>query len=141
MTDVRVRDFVEAVYDGVDDGFANLRTLPPVEQTFLPLSDSGALEAFVGASDESVATSARRWTCAVAIRREDRLMYVEPRLQPGDKVHCPHCRRWHAVVAMHREGTDYTKQMLFFACRGQQYYAGQIATVSRHETRPGSPEN
>ena len=73
---------------------------------------------------------------------DDHGMWVEPiRLEPGHEVHCPHCRRWHAVVAMHREGTDYTKQMLFFACRGQQYYAGQIATVSGHETRPGSPEN
>src|SRR5437773_9710282 len=43
---VRVRDFVAIVFDGLD-GFANVRTLPPVEQAFVRLQDADALEAFV----------------------------------------------------------------------------------------------
>ena len=34
------------------------------------------------------------------------------------------------------EGMDYTRPMLYWwECRGLQYYAGQIGTASRHETR------
>jgi hypothetical protein len=58
-----------------------------------------------------------------------------PPLHPGDKLHCPHCRRWHLVSATHSEGTEYTRRMLFWQCRGAQYYAGNIGTTSRHETR------
>jgi hypothetical protein len=43
---IRARDFVQAVYDGVD-GYLNVRTLPPIEQTFVPIPDVDALEAFV----------------------------------------------------------------------------------------------
>jgi hypothetical protein len=64
--DVRVRDFLGAVYDGVE-GFANVRTLPPVEQTFVPVHDADGLEAFVKP-------------------RRDRNCYlgVAARLSPGD---------------------------------------------------------
>ncbi|MEP7308204.1 MAG: phage/plasmid primase, P4 family [Acidobacteriota bacterium] len=43
---LRAREFIAAVFDGVD-GFLNVRTLPPVEQTFVPIADFDALEAFV----------------------------------------------------------------------------------------------
>jgi hypothetical protein len=36
---------------------------------------------------------------------------------------------------MNATGTEYTRLMLFWHCRGGQYYAGQIGTTSRHETR------
>jgi hypothetical protein len=33
------------------------------------------------------------------------------------------------------EGTEYRRQMLYWECGGQRYYAGQIGTLSRHEAR------
>ncbi len=59
-------------------------------------------------------------------------------LQPGDELRCPHCHRWHPVIAGHTEGTNYTVRMRYFACRGLRYYAGQQSQVSRHPTRPGA---
>lgn len=56
-------------------------------------------------------------------------------LRPGHELHCPHCHRWHLVLLKHSEGTEYTKQMLMWECRGGSYYAGQIGTVSRFPTR------
>jgi hypothetical protein len=43
---VRGRDFVAAVFDGLE-GFINVRTLPPVEQAFIPIDQPAALEDFV----------------------------------------------------------------------------------------------
>lgn len=43
---VRGRDFIAAVYDGVD-GYLNVRTLPPLEQAFFKVDDVDALEVFV----------------------------------------------------------------------------------------------
>ena len=40
-----------------------------------------------------------------------------------------HCRHWHPVTQRHADGTEYTRQMLYWECRGQQYYAGQIGTA------------
>jgi len=56
-------------------------------------------------------------------------------LQPGDEIHCPHCRRWHPVFIKHCEGAEYTRLMLYWTCRLGDYYAGQIGTPSRHPTR------
>jgi hypothetical protein len=53
-------------------------------------------------------------------------------LQLDSRLLCPHCRRWHRVVKGHTEGTDYTLAMLYFPCRGGQYYAGQLGQTSRH---------
>jgi hypothetical protein len=61
------------------------------------------------------------------------------RLQPGSRIRCPHCHRWHAVVQRHTEGTKFTRQMLYWECRGQYYYAGQLGTPGRHETRQPDP--
>jgi hypothetical protein len=59
-------------------------------------------------------------------------------LQPGDELRCPHCSSWHVVIQTYREGTDYTRQMLMWGCKGGSYYAGQIGGTSRHQTRrPG----
>ena len=59
-------------------------------------------------------------------------------LQIGSLVLCPHCRKWHPVVKGHTEGTEYTQRMLYFACRGGRYYAGQVGQESRHQTRTGA---
>jgi hypothetical protein len=59
-----------------------------------------------------------------------------PRLQPGSQIRCPHCRRWHDVIAIQTEGTDFTVKMRYFECRGRKFYAGQEGDRSRHETRP-----
>ncbi len=59
-------------------------------------------------------------------------------LDVGTEVRCPHCHRWHPVIAGHTEGTDYTVRIRYFECRGLRYYAGQQGQVSRHPTRPGA---
>ena len=59
----------------------------------------------------------------------------QPRLQPGSQIHCPHCRRWHDVIAVHTIGTDYTIKMRYWECRGKRFYAGQVGGESRHQTR------
>jgi hypothetical protein len=59
----------------------------------------------------------------------------QPRLQPGSQGRCPHCRRWHDVIAVHTIGTDYTIKMRYWICRGRTFYAGQDGGESRHETR------
>ena len=43
---VRVHDFLSAVYDGIE-GYVNVRTLPPVEQAFIPVTAADEIEAFV----------------------------------------------------------------------------------------------
>jgi hypothetical protein len=48
-----------------------------------------------------------------------------PRLHPGARIRCPHCREWHAVDHGHTEGTDYTLQMLYFTCRGLRFQRGR----------------
>jgi hypothetical protein len=57
------------------------------------------------------------------------------RLQPGSQIHCLHCRRWHPVRLRHMEGTEYTRAMLYWQCRGLNYYAGQVGGQSRYQTR------
>jgi hypothetical protein len=44
------------------------------------------------------------------------------------------CHRWHAVGQRRTDGTEFTRQMLHWEC-GQQYYAGQGGTPSRHSVR------
>lgn len=46
MSEVHVRDFLAATYTGMD-GYLNIRTLPPVQEAFVPVSAVEALEAFV----------------------------------------------------------------------------------------------
>ncbi len=58
-------------------------------------------------------------------------------LEAGDELRCPHCRRWHPVAATNSAGTEYTRLMMFWECRELRYYAGQIGTLSRHDTRSG----
>ena len=62
-----------------------------------------------------------------------------PRMQLGSQIRCPHCRRWHDVIAVHPTGTDYTIKMRYFECRDQRYYAGQEGGTSRHLTRNAQP--
>ena len=60
-------------------------------------------------------------------------------LKPGDEIHCPNCRAWHPVHAIHDVGTEYVRAMLYWTCGDEQYYAGQIGTTSRYPTlRPQS---
>jgi len=75
-------------------------------------------------------------TCAVILSGVSPVMDAPPRLQRGSQNHCPHCRRWPAVIAVHTEGTVYTIAMRYWECRGQRYYAGQIGTEARFPTRP-----
>jgi hypothetical protein len=39
------------------------------------------------------------------------------------------------MAATNTAGTEYTRLMVFWECRDQRNYAGQIGTPSRHETR------
>jgi hypothetical protein len=66
---------------------------------------------------------------------EDDRMRDQPRLQPDTQLHCPHCHRWHGVIAVHTTGTAYTIAMRYWQCGDARYYAGQNGGTSRHETR------
>ena len=57
-------------------------------------------------------------------------------LKPGDELNCPHCRAWQAVILRHEEGTDYTRAMPYWQCRGRDFYAGQVGGDSRYATWP-----
>jgi hypothetical protein len=60
------------------------------------------------------------------------------RIQPGDQLRCPHCRRWHPLIQQPTAGTSTGRDMLFFECNGLAYYgaqAGELAARNRHETR------
>jgi hypothetical protein len=65
----------------------------------------------------------------------------ERALQQGDELRCPHCRRWHPVTLRYDAGTPYSQAMMFWGCGGLEYYAGQLHTRSRHETRPPLPSS
>ena len=60
---------------------------------------------------------------------------VTHQLQPGEDLHCPHCHRWHPIMARHIDGTEYTRAMLYWRCCSAIYYAGQIGGTSRFPTR------
>lgn len=47
----------------------------------------------------------------------------QARLQPGSQLRFPHCRRWHDVIAVHKEGTAYAVAMRYWECGGQKSYA------------------
>ena len=58
-------------------------------------------------------------------------------LEPGDEIHCRRCHPVHFRPAPSE--TPDSARMMFWECRGKQYYAGHIGTESRHPTRtPGS---
>lgn len=59
----------------------------------------------------------------------------ENALTPGDELRCSQCQGWHPVAHVHTEGTEYTRQMLYFECRGLRFYAGQRGLPCRHEIR------
>jgi hypothetical protein len=56
-------------------------------------------------------------------------------LQPGSEIRCPHCHVWHPVIERNEEGTEYTRAMMYWKCRGRDFYAGQVGSFSRHPTR------
>jgi hypothetical protein len=91
------------------------------------------LEPHFGIAPHDPLQSAVELTCAVLARSTLRVM--EKPLEPGDELRFPHCRRWHPVAATSTSGTEYTRLMVFWKCRGQRYYAGQLGTPSRHEIR------
>ncbi len=39
------------------------------------------------------------------------------------------------MIQPNREGTDYTRAMLMWTCRGGMYYAGQVAGLARCPTQ------
>ena len=65
---------------------------------------------------------------------------MNARLQVGDWLRCPHCRKWHSVVKWHSSGTDYTLKMLYFRHNGQMFYAGQEGLESPYETKAAMQE-
>ena len=62
------------------------------------------------------------------------------RVEAGDEIRCPHCRKWHPLIQQHTEGTATGHDMLYFECRGLTYFAGFSGHGSRHETRTGEQE-
>jgi hypothetical protein len=62
-------------------------------------------------------------------------METASRLQLDSQIRCPHCHRWHQVAAKHAEGTEYTRAMMYWDCRGDSYYAGQIGGAARYPTQ------
>lgn len=70
--------------------------------------------------------------CRITINPAD---MDEPRIEAGDEIRCPHCRRWHVLVQPYRTGTQFTTEMLMWECRRGQYYAGQRGTSARYPTR------
>jgi hypothetical protein len=61
---------------------------------------------------------------------------MEPeRLQAGDQLRCPHCRRWHPLILKPTSGTATGIDMLYFECGGLTYFGGFVGAGSRHETR------
>lgn len=65
---------------------------------------------------------------------------------PHWNTHVDTCR---SSLILGAEGTEYTRQMLYWECRGQQYYAGvlAVATVTalacgmHVEARPAPPQS
>jgi hypothetical protein len=45
-------------------------------------------------------------------------------LQPGDLLHCPHCRQWYALASDPTAQHEYVRGMLFFGYRKGRYLAG-----------------
>src|SRR5262245_4220077 len=56
-------------------------------------------------------------------------------LAPGVEVRCPHCDAWHRVHPAATEGTEETRSMVFFLCRGGRYFAGSLGYPSQFQTR------
>jgi hypothetical protein len=62
-------------------------------------------------------------------------MTVQPCLAPDSQLLCPHCRRWHDVIAIHMTGAGYTIPMRYWECHGQRFYTGQDGGTSRFPVR------
>jgi hypothetical protein len=73
-------------------------------------------------------------TLPVTVPRRIAVMDLKD-LQPNDELRCPHCRRWHPLIQKHTSGTDARIRMLYFQCRGLDYFGGFVGAGSRHETR------
>jgi hypothetical protein len=56
-------------------------------------------------------------------------------LQPGDLLHCPHCRQWHALTGNLTAEHGYVRTMLFFECWKGRYFAGTIGGRARYATK------
>lgn len=58
-------------------------------------------------------------------------------LHPGDEIQCPNCRRWHSVhyAALELPVYLHTRTMLYFTCRGGEYFAGSEGSPSHHPIR------
>jgi hypothetical protein len=67
-------------------------------------------------------------------------MESNPTLEVGSQIRCPHCHRWHRVVRKYAVGTDYTRLMLMWECRGGFYFAGHIGGISRFPTRTSASD-
>ena len=59
------------------------------------------------------------------------------RLETGMLLKCSKCGEWHTV--RHADGNvgeaEHAKEMLYWLCRGQRFYAGQRGSVARTPLR------
>jgi hypothetical protein len=60
---------------------------------------------------------------------------IDRSLQPGDLLHCPHCRQWHALASDPAAQHEYVRGMLLFGCRKGRYFAGTIGGGARYATK------
>jgi len=60
---------------------------------------------------------------------------IDRALQPGDLLHCPHCRHWHALTGNPTAEHEYVRAMLFFECRNGRYFAGTIGGRSSYAVK------
>ena len=62
-----------------------------------------------------------------------------PGLQLGDEVKCPNCRHWHPVYCREADSVNkahpYAATMLYFLCRGGEYFAGMRGADGELERR------
>jgi len=60
-----------------------------------------------------------------------------PRLDDGMLLKCSKCGQWHAVrPADGNVGeAEHAREMLYWLCRGQRFYAGQRGSVARLPVR------
>lgn len=66
---------------------------------------------------------------------------TDNQLRAGDEIQCPNCRRWHPVHhgAVNVPAHLHSLAMLYFTCRGGEYFAGHEGSPTRHSFRSPPP--
>lgn len=61
------------------------------------------------------------------------------KIEPGCEVKCPTCGHWHVIyqkpIAPTQPESD--RDLLYFTCRGEEYFAGALGTTGRLPSRKG----